>query len=665
MRNVTGFFRHAFMSVCGLMATTGWVRAATPPPWVQQAAAVATPSYAGDASSVVLLDNTEMKISAEGRMTTIRHFAVRILSEEGVYAAYAGVPYIEGSDRVLKTRAWLVRDGRIVSPKDEVPWVDVVKEGYKSLHEEMRVKRISRAGDARTNDVFAAETVVDGPLLIAEFGFQWATSLPTVEMSCSMTVPPAFEIQSVMHGTDAPVGLKTTDGQTMIWTLRNHPGCHDEALTPDPDPIDPVLYGRIVPPASADRFKPAIISSWRQLSPWIAHLNSGQCDSSPELAATAHRLTDGCKSELEKIRAIAAYVQKFNYVAIDIKLGRGLGYQPRKASQVFAQGYGDCKDKANLICAMLHVVGINAFIAIAHIGTDEPVWPEIPSPAQFDHAIAAIQVDATVDLPAVVATEKYGRVLFFDGTDPFTAVGDIPAPLQGTNVFITEPENDRLTPLPAFRPAAGHLLERKMKLKIQPDGTVAAEISLVGHGQAGARLRAELFNASTDELRKKVVRHQLGDLIRAAPLEALVVHDDGSLCAITSGFSKPSYVQLLRNGSAITRFDMFDRGLLPTLAAPERHHSIKIDALALHDEITVMLPAGWSVDDMPADLSVSTKYGRCLRRFQKIADGISEYREIELDAAIVPPDEYALLKTFLVGVGNSDRAAVLLKISDQ
>ena len=62
------------------------------------------------------------------------------------------------------------------------------------------------------------------------------------------------------------------------------------------------------------------------------------------LARKSYELTALAKTEYEKIRAIAHYVQNIQYISIQTGVGRGGGYRPHASNEVFAKAYGDCKD---------------------------------------------------------------------------------------------------------------------------------------------------------------------------------------------------------------------------------------------------------------------------------------------------------------------------------
>ena len=89
---------------------------------------------------------------------------------------------------------------------------------------------------------------------------------------------------------------------------------------------------------------------------WYGSLYSGMVDANDPIKQEVITLTAGKSSLLSKIQAIAGFVQHdIRYVAIELGIG---GWQPHAAAEVFSHRYGDCKDKATLMHAMLHEIGV-------------------------------------------------------------------------------------------------------------------------------------------------------------------------------------------------------------------------------------------------------------------------------------------------------------------
>lgn len=631
------------------------------PDWVRAVSQVPTPENAGDASVVVLLEDTLVDVDAEGVATTTHRVAFRILGTPGKSWATASVYYNGETDKVRSASAWLIRNGKEVRPPSGTDWVDrTIDEG--SLYTEMR-QRTYRRHDVAEGDVFVAETRHTGPLLTAQLKYQWGWGAPVVEERLELRVPTGFSIASFWSGDSHPETVTSTEGRSTKWIVRNQPLIRSEPHAPQINLSWPVLCLNMRPPAGTGRFKPVIIDTWVDVGRWIDGLCASQCDTSPELAAAVQRATAGVVVPVEKARALAAYVQALRYVAVDQGLSRGLGYQPRKASRVLAQGYGDCKDKANLLRAMLRESGIESFTIAVRSGNDRPVREDYPSPGQFDHAIVGIRMEGACDLPALLQTEQWGQLLIFDPTDPHVTFGELPMHLQGTRGFIQVGGSTGLIELPVASPDNTCSFTRKLSLQLNAAGIFTGEAQIAGHGNAAADLRRELVLSSTDEALRKLAISLLGDSLKTAALSNVTHGDDKETREHRIEFSlrKAEHLQHMPNGLAVAKMDLLDRDYIPTLAAPKRHHPIKLLPLAFSDEIKITLADGLAAEELPATVSLSTPYGIYQREYSLDGRTLRLKRQLRIGRNLVPASEYAAVRKFLTDVAKADRSSILLR----
>src|SRR5580700_256211 len=129
--------------------------------------------------------------------------------------------------------------------------------------------------------------------------------------------------------------------------------------------------------------------SWEEVAQWYAKLEKGRTDPTPEIRAKTLELIQGRENSLDKIQALYDYVAKnIRYVSLSFGLGR---YQPHSAADVFANQYGDCKDKHTLLAAMLQAANIPSDAVLIPFSRD--LDTSTPSPSQFDHLITAVPVD--------------------------------------------------------------------------------------------------------------------------------------------------------------------------------------------------------------------------------------------------------------------------------
>lgn len=633
------------------------------PDWAERIAKVPTPSYVGAASAVVLHDETVMDLKPDGVATTTRRFAVRILAATGRdYAGYR-FNYVQKRDKVRSTGAWLLRNGKEVTNRDALGWIDHALDLSSALFGDNRGKTISRSSEAVAGDVFAVETVIDERLIVSEELRRFGHSLPTLLERFELRVPPGFSLTTVIRGDAARLQEHELPKGGHAWEWRDQPYVAAESNMPSIDPDRPLVFIRINPPANAARYGPLVLGDWNAQAKWIDRLNQDQCDTSAALREKALSLTADCSDNYSRIRAIGGYVQRFRYLQKNDNLGLGYGYQAHKASQVFVEGHGDCKDKANLMLAMLREVGLEGYLATARSGDDHEVHPDLPTPMQFDHAIAAIKVSDDIEAPAVVETPRYGRVLFFDPTDLFTQPGDLPAHLQGTRVFIQTASNHELTELPRIPAEVGHLTIRKASLALEGNGACVGTMQMEGFAQAGAFIRAQLFNRSTEEKLREFISGRFAESLKSAYVSGLERLDDpaGNKCGVKWTVAKAGYLQFLPGGAAIAPLLVFERSGLPLLTQAQRKYPVKWPAVALDDTIELALPEGFGVEEAPTALEFSSEYGRYLRTVENTEGKITMRRQITLHPQLIPVADYAKVKKFLADVTKADRAALMLK----
>ncbi len=660
------FFSPLFVAalIATVPATTAFCQSYDTPAWLTTVMNLTTPEGAAHAPAVVLLDDTSLEMDPKGVLTEIHREAIRILHISGRNFAAGRATYDGKADRVDEANAWLFRDGKQPRPIKKADWIDLATNDPGTAIDEYRSRQIDLSSTALAGDVFGYETRIRRPLVIAQLRWSFGGLLPIATERLSLSVPPGFSIDDKMFGANQPT--LSHSGNTWTWTSTERPYRPNEPYL-DPTSRDDadLLINCVVPAGSAAGF-PRSFSSWQDVTSMYESLNQGQCDSSAELVAKSHTLIAGCSTSLDKIRALGAYVQKIRYIEINEGLRYGYGWKARKASFVFSNGYGDCKDKANLLIAMLREVGIPAHLVIAMIDPEHGfvAHSEFPSPMQFNHAIAAIEVDSSVQLPAVVETEKSGRLLFFDPTDPYTQVGDLPYLLQGTNVHIAEKGITTLTQLPRFDAAHDFLIQRHVDLTISPSETgITAVGQIRATGQSGAFLRNDFEKATQPTELEKLVTHQLSDAFRGALVEEKKTEDNAQRGPCTLSFTchHPRFVQRLPGNGLVVKLDVLSRHYLPNFSDNERRLPIQLKPVMIQDEVVLKLAGGYTVDEVPRKISFESPYGSYAADFTLTPDALVMKRTITIKYLRVPAEDYTAVRKFLTDIVRADRSSVLLK----
>jgi hypothetical protein len=301
----------------------------------------------------------------------------------------------------------------------------------------------------------------------------------------------------------------------------------------------------------------------------------------------------------------------------------------------------------------------------AHASLGRDINNAWPSPAQFNHAILAIKVDDSVDFPAVVTTPKWGRLLFFDATNSDVLLGDLPTNLQGGKVHVVAPGSDALTTLPILPAETHHVCNRQVRLELAASGGVAGECSYGGPGSSGADSRATIRSYSATDFRKHITE-KINDTVSGAVIEGLTTTDDpvSGECRIKYRFSAPRFAQMMPGGLAVVRLDVLSRDNVPVFPAKERILPIKLDLQLLRDEVTLKLPPGYVVDELPDRAELNSPYGHYESSYT-VADGVVvAHRTLRLEDRVVPVNEYGALRKFMGDVAKADHSSVVLRKGD-
>lgn len=131
------------------------------------------------------------------------------------------------------------------------------------------------------------------------------------------------------------------------------------------------------------------LPDWPSVGTWFRGLLTDRITPDDAIKAKVAELTAGKSTELEKSQAIYSFVSThIRYIGVDFGIGR---FQPHTAAEVFANQFGDCKDKHVLLASMLSVIGVQADPVL--IGANVRFNSALPAPLSFNHVITRATVD--------------------------------------------------------------------------------------------------------------------------------------------------------------------------------------------------------------------------------------------------------------------------------
>ncbi|HEY6199408.1 MAG TPA: DUF3857 domain-containing transglutaminase family protein, partial [Candidatus Binatia bacterium] len=179
-------------------------------------------------------------------------------------------------------------------------------------------------------------------------------------------------------------------------------------------------------------------SSWSEVAAWGQTLfpSGAAAPAVASLAETFRRET--ASDEEAAARALRFVQEEIRYLAVAIGENAYRAFDP---AIVLERRYGDCKDKVNLLLALLRRMGIEAWPALVSAQVQHRTAEYLPAPI-FDHVIAVVRihgrdywVDATETLQSTelerMRAARFGYALMLQpGSAALTAQPDAVLPLN-------------------------------------------------------------------------------------------------------------------------------------------------------------------------------------------------------------------------------------------
>jgi len=407
------------------------------------------------------------------------------------------------------------------------------------------------------------------------------------------------------------------------------------------DDIPPLRRERNMPGVTevAPYLHASTYESWEEMGRWWWGLAKDQLHLDASLEQQVAELLDGATTTREKVRRIYDWVvRNTRYVGLEFGIH---GFKPYRVTQVVQRGFGDCKDTASLIYAMLTHAGIDARIALVRTSDLGMIGREVASLAAFNHAIAYVpELD-----------------LFLDGTLDTSGLEELPPGDQGALTLVVGPESAELRTIPVL-PADRQRQERTITMRLRPDGSGDVEASerVIGPMAGWFRGRYEP-EASREERLQEAMRGIFpGIEVETPTFENL---DD---------FEQPvrfryegTVPQLAtRTGDHLQIGPSTLGNIVSSLARTEtRRTALSLGTPRSYAETRTLTPTeGLRVDEVPAGGEAESDFGRLRVSYSRRGPSVVAETELAITTHRVPPDRYPEFRQWVERVGTLLRQRV-------
>ena len=594
---------------------------------------------------------TQIVIRHDGARQARYEAELLSVGKGGTTSHSVAIDYVPSQSSVEVLEAAVVkRDGRVVRRVERE--LEQLSEGADGLYYDLESLTLTFK-DLEAGDVVVLEHVVRD-FVADPFGMVFGEQLllghehPVGRSTVTIELPAGSPLQHKawdprkrrpLPSGLARAGTRVDKGLTFdVWRLSAGPlaAVASEASMPGATEVVPYLHV-------------SSFASWAAVARWYGGLVEqalAGAAKDPRIRTLAKRLAASADSEPERIRAVFRYVaDHIRYVGLEFGIH---SLKPHDASQVLARRFGDCKDKATLIVALLRQMGIEGRVALVRTGGNGAVTDGIASLSVFDHAIAWIP----------------GHRWWLDATQQHHAIGELPSlDVGGMALRIpagAEKPAEKPDPLPHASAAANRRVGES-RYRLKADGTATGGTSIGHYGLPAADYRKRMH---AESVRVERIEADIHKRWPGAEVDADTV--------VVAGMTPPSKPAVLSYNATIPGYarraggELMVRPFAP--AAPlrdrlagkaGRKNDLEL-ARAFTEIIKVRLtpPPGWAALPLPDAVDIDDKHARLKLTFTMDGRDVVAALELVARSQRIPAGDHDGWRETLAGIDRGLRAAV-------
>ncbi len=591
-------------------------------------AAAARRNSPSDNASAIALSDVRVERVADNGLSSVRVQQVWYIASDQGTREYASQPvqYAPATQqlRILHARVHK-RDGQVVEGSDGGD--SRVADPSVAMYYDVRSREV-RFPDIEKGDVVELDYSITPTSSTNPYGDYFGnlvvfrTPVPERLKRYVLIAPAKRKLNVVEKRMPEGATISENNGERIYrWQARDLPALVNESRGPAVTEVAPYVHV-------------SSFASWSELGEWYAEMLRPQLRLDANLRDVAARIVAGQNNEFDKINAIYQFVlRNTHYVGLEFGI---YSYKPYPVTLTYARRYGDCKDKASLMIALLREAGIDADFALLRTRRMGEIDPRAASIALFNHAI--------VYLP------KWD--LWLDGTAEYFNSRELPVDDQGAMALVVAADGaSSLRLVPITRPEDNYT-RRTVHATLQADGAIRFQGDTYTRGEDAPGLRREY--ESTDTQRDSV-RNSLAQVFPGVRVDDVRVRDgndpepgvkvdfSGTLdnfhgkrtVSLATSWMEHSYVQPLAPLASRTQ-DL-------NLPAP----------WTTEEELHFQLPATAQIVSLPANTELNTRFGTAHIRYERHGREIVIRTSLQFRALRVAPGDYDAFRDFCRSVESA------------
>jgi len=572
---------------------------------------------------------------------------IKILTEEGRKQADIEIPFVKERESIHSIKARTIRpDGTIANFDGKVYDKTIVKaKGFKYLAKTFTLPDVQvgsiveyhYTSDLNEAYVFDSEWILSEDLFTKRAKF---TLKPNSDFALNWSWPVGLPI-----GTNPPV----KDGATVRLDTQNVPAFQIEDFMPP----EKVLKYRVEFVYSEDNSEKDPDKFWKKMDKkWSGHFEDfiGKRKAMEQAAAGIVSPGDSPEVKLQKIYARVQQVRNTSWEATKTEQEQKREKQKdiNNVEDLWKQGYGNGRQINWLFVALARAAGLEAYPVYISARSEYFFNPKLMNPSQLNGDVVLVKLN--------------GKDVYCDPATRFAPFGLLSWPETGVQGLKLDKDGGSWvsTTLPA---SSVSQVERKADLKLTDTGSLEGKLTFTFSGLEALWRRIEERNEDETN-RKKFLEDQVKEYIPVGIDVELTNKPDWASSAPTMVAEYDLKVQGWVTGAG-------KRVLLPVglFSAPEKHlfeHTNRVHPIYFQfssrktDDVTIELPLGWHVSNLPAELNNDQKAAAYHLKADNNKATLHVTRQLNSDLLMLDAKSYPALRSFYQAVRTGDDQQIVL-----
>ena len=627
------------------------------PDWVKTASQSSTEKVSKDANAAVLMEEVTYTVDPKGVLVQHVRRVVKILRPQGRKEGEMFARY-NSREKLNYLHIWSIGpDGKEYVVKDKEQNDYAASSGFE-LYSDARVRAMMPPG-MDVGAVAAMEYEVQQQPYENDIIWIPGDDIPVLRERVTLNLPEGYSYKAQWKGRPKTQAVDAEHGHT-LWEVVDQQSLvtHDRVpLSPNQFAMAPrmdIFYqGPITTPYGA------MTGDWKSIGEWYERLAKDRNKPDAAITAKAQELVAGKTEFRDRVAAISNFVQSdIRYVAIEIGVG---GNQPHPAADTFKARYGDCKDKATLLSAMLDVIGVRSTWVM--VDTERGMINSDAPSLIGNHMIGAIELPTNYtpkDMHSIITAKSGKRFLIFDPTWEKTPFGQLEYELQGSDALLVDGADSQAIRLPVLKPELNHV-QRKASFTLAADGSLSGNVTQEEGGDIARTLRALSLN--DEKTQQQALDRSLARDLRAFHVEGMQMTNTAALdkdLSLRYSVKADHFAEPVGDLLAIRPRVLGTEA--PAVDEKPRHLPIDLrETRLINDDFTIALPDGFAVDELPSPVHLDLGFAAYSSESKVEGKAIHYSRTYTVREVSLPADRYADVQKLARTIEADEQSSAVLK----